>query len=52
MNNVVNIDDYRPHWFSEAVCEHCDKEWLAVWPVAALILECPRCGLDSGQEKK
>ena len=47
-NNVVNIDDYRPHFSGEAFCTDCNYRWYAVAPVDVIKLECPKCGTKNG----
>ena len=40
---VVQIDDYRPHWPIIVICEHCGHEWCAVFPDGTRWLECGEC---------
>ena len=44
-NNIVNIDDYRPHEVSELICLKCFHRWIGVYPEYTLLkdLEC-KCG--------
>ena len=48
MNNVVNIEDHRPHISGEAVCTACASRWQAAAPVGVWRLECPGCGTENG----
>ena len=42
MDNVINIDDYRPHSNARMKCD-CGKEWIATYPSQCTELECPEC---------
>lgn len=48
-NNLVTLDDHRPHRADNALCLDCGKPWVAVAPVGAERLECPSCGTMSGR---
>lgn len=49
MNNVIPLEEYRPHLSGQAKCLHCKHEWLAVSPVGVYAgLECPECHLVKG----
>ena len=51
-DNVVSLDEYRPHLAGPARCLHCQHEWAAVSPVGVYAgLVCPQCGLDRGVRK-
>ena len=43
--NTFDLDEYKEHTVSEAVCLKCLKRWIAVRPTDALLqgLECPKC---------
>ena len=45
-DNVVTLDDERPHEFFEAMCVKCYRRWIAVMMVGVLLkdIECPTCG--------
>jgi hypothetical protein len=49
-DDVVSIDEYRPHETGGAGCLACGHEWVAVVPVMrdAGLLECPRCHMMAG----
>lgn len=48
MNNVIRLDEARPHLCGPARCLRCKHEWTAVGPVGEWCLTCPSCGLDTG----
>ena len=48
MNNLVRLDDYRPHRQGQAICGACVHEWQAVAPVAVTTLQCPTCKQMAG----
>ena len=35
--------DQQLHTYGPAICEDCGHRWMAVWPLAADALECPKC---------
>lgn len=44
----------QPHTYGPAICEDCGHRWMAVWPLGAEALECPKChstNTDREQEK-
>ncbi len=55
MNNVVDIQNYMPHFFFEAMCLKCLSRWIAVAPSLIILktIECKQCGpgyvVDTGQ---
>ena len=46
MTKIVDINEYKPHKVSEAICIKYAYRWLAVRLVGTLLkdLECPDCG--------
>lgn len=40
---VIDLDERRPHEVAFAQCA-CGRFWVAVFPCAAAVLECPACG--------
>jgi hypothetical protein len=46
--NIVNLDDHRPHQASYVACLECGKDWIAVAPVDTVHFECPECNKLSG----
>jgi hypothetical protein len=52
MGEIIDIDDYRPHWVGIAVCRDCKHEWEAIAPAGIVSgLECPNCGAMKGGSK-
>jgi hypothetical protein len=47
-DNIVNLDDHRPHVAAYVACIHCGKDWIAVAPADTLHFECPACAKLSG----
>jgi hypothetical protein len=47
-NNIVNLDDHRPHGAAYVACLDCGKDWIAVAPADTLHFECPACAKLSG----
>ena len=45
-DNVVYLDDYRPHAVGEVMCARCYYRWISVYPAHTLLkdFECPNCG--------
>jgi len=43
MNNIVKMDDYRPHITGNALCLQCGHRWVAVAPTGTIELECSKC---------
>ena len=47
--NVISLQEYRPHLEGPVICMHCKHEWRGVSPVGRYAgLECPRCNLETG----
>lgn len=44
MDNVLDIDDFRPHTNAKIYCESCNHYWISTFPTSCLILEKPCCG--------
>ena len=46
MNTTTDINDYRPHTYSEVMCVKCLSRWIAVRPTGTMLkeLECTNCG--------
>jgi len=49
MDNVVSLDDKRPHLGDDAICGSCKHEWNALAPVGTKELECPECSTMKGK---
>lgn len=43
MNNVTDLDTYRPHDTELITCKGCGHSWQAVFPTGTAALECPGC---------
>lgn len=41
--NVINLDDRRPHMSAYVACLACAKDWIAVAPADTVIFRCPDC---------
>lgn len=43
--NDDKIIEYAEGWAvnADATCIHCKHKWVAVFPVGAILSECPRC---------
>lgn len=48
-DNVINLDDHRPHEAQYVVCIRCAHDWVAVFPANIVGLECSECGEMSGE---
>jgi len=48
MNNVINLQEHKPHLSGNAKCLACDYKWVAVAPIGTVDLECPECGTWKG----
>lgn len=48
---IIDIFAKQPHLSGEALCLHCQHEWIAVSPIGTLALECPGCKLVKGVYK-
>jgi hypothetical protein len=49
-----SVGDGLPHAHGPAACDDCGHRWVAVWPLGAEALECPKChstNTDREQEK-
>ena len=42
-DNIVNIDDHRPHQVTYVACLVCGHDWVAVAPTDTLHFQCPSC---------
>lgn len=49
MQNVINLDDHRPHSAQYVACMECAHDWVAVAPKGTEALECPSCGAMAGE---
>ena len=47
-DNIISLDDYRPHMTAYVACLECAKDWIAVAPADTLHFECPVCAKLSG----
>lgn len=48
VDDVVNLDEHRPHLSGLARCAECKHEWEAVAPIGTTVLECPKCSCFKG----
>lgn len=48
MDNVVRLDDHRPHLTGEATCLSCDFKWVSAAPLGTSELKCPSCKTYKG----
>jgi len=48
-DNVIRLDDRRPHKAAYVVCMSCAKDWVSVSPAKTKLLECPACGKPKGE---
>jgi Zn finger protein HypA/HybF involved in hydrogenase expression len=39
----VSNEDVTQHAHGPAQCDDCGHKWVAVWPLGAEALECPKC---------
>lgn len=46
--NIINLDDHRPHMSAYVACLECAKDWIAVAPADTVIFCCPDCDMLSG----
>lgn len=46
--NVINLNDHRPHMTAYVACLECAKDWIAVAPADTVIFCCPDCNKLSG----
>ncbi len=49
-DNIVSLDDHRPHRTTYVACLQCGKDWIAVAPADTLHFQCPKCLILSGLE--
>tara|TARA_R110000822_G_scaffold245856_1_gene374347 strand:+ start:333 stop:617 length:285 start_codon:yes stop_codon:yes gene_type:complete len=47
-DNIVKLDDHRPHVTAYVACLDCGKDWIAVAPADTLRFQCPACDKMSG----
>lgn len=47
-DNIINLDDHRPHQTSYVACLECGNDWIAVAPADTLHFQCPACSKLSG----
>ena len=47
-DNVISLDDHRPHITAYVACLKCAKDWIAVAPADTVIFHCPDCDKLSG----
>jgi hypothetical protein len=47
-DNIVNLDDHRPHQATYVACLVCGHDWVAVAPSDTLHFQCPACQKMSG----
>ena len=47
-DNIIHLDDHRPHISAYVACLECAKDWIAVAPADTVIFRCPDCSKLSG----
>jgi len=47
-DNIVTLNDYRPHITAYVACLECGKDWFAVAPADTVASECPSCAKLAG----
>jgi len=47
-DNIISLDDHRPHMSAYVACLDCGKDWIAAAPADTLHFECPVCATLSG----
>jgi len=47
-DNIINLDDHRPHMSAYVACLACANDWIAVAPADTLHFKCPVCTKLSG----
>ena len=47
-DNIVNLDDRRPHLTAYVACLDCGKDWIAVARADTMHFQCPDCEQMSG----
>ena len=48
-DNIVILDDRRPHKTGYAACMECGADWIAVVPEGVTLLECFKCDAVAGE---
>ena len=43
MNNIIILNDHRPHYTGPVRCPHCNHFWTGVYLVETDELDCPEC---------
>jgi hypothetical protein len=49
-DNVVKIDDHRPHQATYVACLACGKDWVAVAPAETLHFQCLICNTQAASK--
>ena len=47
-DNIIDLNDRRPHVSKYVACMDCGHDWAAAAPVGTTCFECPSCGSMSG----
>ena len=47
-DNIISLDEHRPHMSAYVACLECGKDWIAVAPADTVHFECPVCSKLSG----
>ena len=47
-DNIIILDEHRPHMSAYVACLDCGKDWIAVAPADTVHFECPACSKLSG----
>lgn len=47
-DNIINLDDHRPHVSAYVACLDCGNDWIAVAPADTVHFKCPACAKLSG----
>jgi len=47
-DNIIILDEHRPHMSAYVACLDCGKDWIAVAPADTVHFECPVCSKLSG----
>jgi hypothetical protein len=47
-DNIINLEDHRPHVTAYVACLDCGKDWIAVAPADTVHFQCPDCLKLSG----
>ena len=48
MDNIINLNDRRPHVGKYVACMDCGHDWATEAPDGTTSFECPSCGSMSG----